>query len=64
MKYFWTIMAALTLVSTFVMAQAKDMSGEPLYEFLSGSYQVIGRMPDSDQLYSWKAKLKRSGNHL
>jgi hypothetical protein len=64
MKYFWTIMAALTLVGTFVMAQAKDMSDEPLYDFLSGSYQVIGRLPDSDQLYSGKADLKRSGNHL
>lgn len=64
MKYFWTITAVLALVSTLAWAQAKDMSDEPLYDFLSGSYQVIGRMPDLDQLYSGKAEFKRSGNHL
>ncbi len=64
MKYSWTIMAALALVGTLAWAQAKDMSDEPLYDFLSGSYQAIGRLPDSDQLYSGKAELKRSGNRL
>ncbi len=64
MKYYWTITTVLALVSTLVWAQAKDMSDEPLYDFLCGSYQVIGRLPDSDQLYSGKAELKRSGNHL
>jgi hypothetical protein len=31
---------------------------------LCGSYQIIGRLPDSDQLYSGKVDLKRSGDHL
>ena len=64
MKYCWTVATVLALVSTFVWAQAKDSSDEPLYDFLCGSYQVIGRLPDSDQLYSGKVELKRSGNHL
>jgi len=64
MKYCWTVATVLALVSTLVWAQAKDSSDEPLYDFLCGSYQVIGRLPDSDQLYSGKVELKRSGNHL
>ena len=64
MKYGWTITMMLTLVSTLVSAQAKDFSDEPLYDFLCGSYQVIGRLLDSDQLYSGKVDLKRSGDHL
>ncbi len=64
MKYCWTAMAVLALASTLVWAQAKDLSDEPLYDFLCGSYQVIGKLPDSDQLYSGKVDLKRSGNQL
>lgn len=64
MKYCWTVTAALALVSTLLWAQTKGMSDEPLYDFLSGSYQLIGRLPDSDQLYSGKVEFKRSGNHL
>ena len=54
----------LALVTPFVWAQAKDFSDEPLYEFLYGSYQVIGRLPDSNQLYSGKVEFKLSGNRL
>ena len=64
MKYCWTVTTALVLASSFVWAQAKDLSDEPLYDFLCGSYQVIGRLPDSDQVYSGKINLKRSGNDL
>jgi hypothetical protein len=64
MKYCWTVATVLALAGTLVWAQAKDSSDEPLYDFLCGSYQVIGRLPDSDQLYSGKVELKRSGNHL
>ncbi len=58
------MMMMLALVSTFGWAQAKDSSDEPLYDFLCGSYQVIGRHPDSDQLYSGKVEFKRSGDQL
>lgn len=54
----------LALVGTLVCAQAKDFRDEPLYDFLSGSYHVIGRLPDSNQLYSGKVELKPSGNQL
>ena len=64
MKYCRTITTVLALASTLVWAQAEDPSDEPLYDFLCGSYQVIGRLPDSDQLYSGKVDLKRSGNQL
>ena len=64
MKYCGYLATVLALVSTLVWAQAKDLSNEPLYDFLSGSYQVIGRLPDSDQLYSGKVEFKFSGNQL
>jgi hypothetical protein len=54
----------LTLASTLVWAQAKDFGDEPLYDFVCGYYQVIGRLPDSDQLYSGKVEFKLSGNQL
>jgi len=64
MKYRWTMTMVLALFSTLVWAQAKDFGDEPLYDFVCGSYQVIGRLPDSDQLYSGKVEFKRSGNQL
>jgi len=64
MKYCWTITTVWVLASTLVWAQAKDFSDEPFYDFMCGSYQVIGRLPDSDQLYSGKIEFKRSGNQL
>ena len=64
MKYCWTITMVLALVSALVWAQGKDFSDEPLYDFLCGSYHVIGRLPDSNQLYSGKIEFKRSGNQL
>ncbi len=64
MKYCWTITTVWALVSTLVWAQARDLIDDPLYDFLCGSYQVIGRFPDSNQLYSGSVDLKRSGNQL
>ena len=64
MKYGWTMTMVLALVGTLVWAQAKDSRDEPLYDFVCGSYQVIGKLPDSDQLYSGKVEVKRSGNQL
>lgn len=64
MKYCWYVATVLALVGTLGWAQANDFTDEPLYDFLCGSYQVIGRLPDSDQLYSGKVDLKRLGNHL
>jgi hypothetical protein len=64
MKYCWYVATVLALVGTLGWAQANDFTDEPLYDFLCGSYQVIGRLPDSDQLYSGKVDLKRLGNNL
>ncbi len=64
MKCCLTLATVLALVSTLVWAQAKDVDDEPLYDFLCGSYDVIGRLPDSNQVYSGKVEFKRSGNSL
>jgi hypothetical protein len=64
MKYYWTITTVLALAGTLVWAQVKDLSDEPLYDFVCGSYQVIGRLPDSNQLYSGKVEFKLSADQL
>lgn len=64
MKDCWAMTTVLALVSTLVWAHAKDFRDEPLYDFLCGSYHVIGRLPDSDQLYSGKVEFRLSGNQL
>jgi len=57
MKYFWTITTMLALAGTLVWAQAKGFRDEPLYDFVCGSYQVIGKLPDSDQLIPGRSSL-------
>lgn len=64
MKYGWTMTIVFAFVSSVVWAQTKHFSDEPLYDFLCGSYHVIGRLPDSNQLYSGKVAFRRLGNQL
>ncbi len=64
MKYCSYVITVAALVSTLAWAQTHDVVDEPLYDFLSGSYRVIGRLPNSDRTYSGKVELKLSGDHL
>lgn len=43
---------------------AQDGEVEFLYEFLQGTYQVIGRWPDSSESYNGKVVIKSRGDHL
>jgi ribosomal protein L19 len=43
---------------------AQDGQVEFLYSFLRGTYQVIGRWPDSNESYSGKVIIKSKGDHL
>ena len=43
---------------------AQDREEEFLYSFLQGTYQAIGRWPDSNENYSGKVVLKSKGDHL
>lgn len=54
---------SLTLiVSLIAKAQAAEL--EFLYTFLQGTYQIIGRWPNTDESYSGKIVLKRKGDHF
>jgi hypothetical protein len=43
---------------------AQDGENEFLYGFLQGTYQVIGRWPDSNEIYGGKVVLNKQGDHL
>ena len=43
---------------------AQDGEVEFLHEFLRGTYQVIGRWPDSNKSYNGKVVIKSKGDHL
>ncbi|MBN2516503.1 MAG: hypothetical protein JXC33_10790 [Deltaproteobacteria bacterium] len=43
---------------------AQDGEVEFLYEFLRGTYHVIGRWPDSNESYNGKLVITSKGNHL
>jgi len=56
---------AVSLVLIAVSAVwAQDGEVEFLYTFLQGTYQVIGRWPDSNEIYNGKVVLKNKGDHL
>ncbi len=38
------------------------MHSDFLYGFLQGTYNLIGKLPDSDKIYSGKVILKKKGN--
>ena len=43
---------------------AQDGEVDFLYSFLRGTYQVIGRWPDSNETYNGKVVIKSKGDHL
>jgi hypothetical protein len=58
---FLTVSLILILVSGVL---ARDGEVEFLYAFLQGTYQVIGRWPDSNESYNGKVVLNSKGDHL
>ena len=58
-----TLIAVLMLV-TLSSAFAEENESEFLYGFLEGTYEVVGRWPNSDETYSGKVILSRNGGHL
>jgi hypothetical protein len=43
---------------------AQDAEVEFLYTFLQGTYQVVGRWPDSHEAYTGTVVIKSEGDHL
>ena len=62
-KYCYFIMLILYL-PTIAWAQNEEEKGEFYYGLLDGSYDVIGRYPDSNQTYTGKIILIKSGETL
>jgi hypothetical protein len=63
MKRISILVVALVLIAVSGV-WAQDDKVEFLYGFVQGTYQVIGRWPDSDETYAGKVVLKRKGDHL
>jgi hypothetical protein len=51
-------------VSAWAQEHQKSNENEFLYEFLEGSYHLIGRLPDSDKTYYGKVVLRNMGDKL
>jgi len=56
--------AALLIIIFVSGVWAQDREVEFLYSFLRGTYQVIGRWPDSNESYNGKVVIKSKGDHL
>jgi hypothetical protein len=43
---------------------AGNAESDPLYDFLEGQYEIIGRCPDSNRTFTGKIELRKSHDHL
>ncbi len=59
----WTVVVVVVLVIAPIVWAENDHEAM-LYDFLQGSYEIIGRWPDTDEAYTGKMELKRSNDHL
>ncbi len=59
----WAFVVVIVLANTPIV-WAENEHEALLYDFLQGSYEIIGRWPDTDEPYTGKMELKRSKDHL
>jgi len=59
----WAVVVVIVLVIAPIVWAENDHEAL-LYDFLQGSYEIIGRWPDTDKAYTGKMNLKRSIDHL
>ncbi len=64
MKIFLHILLPLILLFGLVIGQPQENPKEFLHSFVQGRYELIGRWPDSDSLYSGTAIIRGEGKHL
>ena len=62
MKILTFIVALVLVISPIAWAESADE--ELLYNFLQGSYELIGRWPDSNETYIGRVLLKKSNHHF
>lgn len=64
MKGLCWAMVGFAVISTLIGAQSEHGGNGSLYRFLQGSYNVIGKLPDSDQTYAGKVEFNILGDQL
>jgi hypothetical protein len=64
MKRRYLFIIPLVFLCFFTWAETKNNDSDFLYNFLAGSYELIGRFPDSSMTYAGKVVLIKSGDHL
>ena len=64
MKRCYLVIIPLVFLCSFTWAETKNNDIDFLYNFLEGSYELIGRFPDSNMTYTGKVVLKKSGDYL
>ena len=64
MKRCYLVIIPLVFLCSFTWAETKNNDIDFLYNFLKGSYELIGRFPDSNMTYTGKVVLKKSGDYL
>ena len=63
-RFQYYIILLIAFIYPFASAQSKGNENEFLYGFLAGTYNVIGKVPDSNQTYTGKAILRKNGDQL
>lgn len=58
------VIAIFFVSNACAQARVKAQENEFLYGFLKGSYQVIGRLPDSSKTYTGTVVLKNEGDRF
>lgn len=58
------VIAIFFVSNACAQVSVKAQENEFLYGFLKGSYQVIGRLPDSSKTYTGTVVLKNEGDHF
>lgn len=64
MKRCYLVIIPLVFLCSFTWAETKNNDIDFLYNFLEGSYELIGRFPDSNMTYTGKVVLMKSGDYL
>lgn len=59
-----SFIAAFLIIIFVSGVWAQDGEVQGLYSFLRGTYQVIGRWPDSNESYNGRVVIKSKGDHL
>ena len=64
MKKTYVIFVLIFLCRAIIFSQESDNEISFLYDFLKGTYELIGRYPDSNETYTGRVEFKKSDDGL